>query len=521
MIQEIRSTAAVAHPKGREQPTTSVPPALVPSAGPAGPAEERRGGAPVALLSAVLPPISLSCFALLGASTIATAAPAVTGPSDRPPPAPFRLEEDWRFLRDATRRTAPLDRVKYLELDNAGSVTLTLGGEFRHRWEYYRNEAWGARPADGNGYHLLRAMLHADVRAGDAWRAYVDLKSALAEGKVGPLRVPDRDSIDLHQAFLERRLALSNHARVLLRVGRQELNYGSARLITFRDGPNARQAFDAALVRLDTSGWKVDSFYARPAETEPGAWDDGTDTRQLIYGIYGVTTLPRLGGARLDLYVLGYDRDNARFVSGSGNEKRFSAGARFSGRRGAFDFNFEGLWQWGEFRGRDIRAWTLSSDSGWTLADVPGKPRLFLKANLISGDKDPADAHLGTFNALYPRGAYFGDIGLLGPANLLNVHPGVTVNLGSRVTASVDAVLYWRESRGDGLYNAGGALIRSPGLARSRHIGTQADAVLAYRHDAYLTVELTYARFWSGAFLRDTGPAEDVDYVSLLSRFRF
>lgn len=461
-------------------------------------------------------------FLLCGWTVADAAQPAGAPPSPRPPLTPFRLEENWTFLRQPALRTAALDALKYIPLGAAGTASLTLGGEARHRWEYYRNDAWGGIAAhDGNGYHHFRANLFADVRTGGPWRVFGELKSGLVRDSRTVVKPPDRDDLDLHQAFVEWRHAPAPYTVWLARAGRQELNYGGMRLVTFRDGPNVRQSFDAGLVRLARGGWKVDAFYARPAETDPGIFDDQTDDRQLVYGLYGVTPLRGIPGANLDLYFLGFDRDRARFQTGIGNERRYSAGARFWGRRGALDFNFEALGQWGTFRDEDIAAWTFASDTGWTLARVPTAPRVYLKANIISGDRSVSDKTLHAFNALYPRGAYFGDIGQLGPANLINLHPGIAGKFAPTWAYHVDTVIYWRESDRDGLYNPGGALIRAGGASRANFIGTQSDATLSWLPDRYWTVELTYARFWAGDYVRESGPGEDIDYGSLLTRFRF
>ncbi len=441
----------------------------------------------------------------------------------RPPPFPYRVEEDWTFLRDPSLRTDPVDRLKYLPIGPAAADTsLTLGGELRHRYEYYRNDLWGGVPDDDDGYHHFRFMLHGDVRVGGRWRGYVELKSGLVADKQAPLKPPEKDRLDLHQAFIEWRHPLGqNGTTLLLRAGRQEFNYGSSRILTFRDGPNVRQSFDAALARLQTKTWKIDAFYGRPSETDPGIFDNQTVEQQLIYGLYGVTPFKGIPGASLDLYFMGYDRDNARYPSGIGNEERFSVGARFWGRRGAVDFNFETLAQWGTFRDEDIRAWTLASDTGYTLSGAPTRPRLYLKANIISGDRRAGDGRLGTFNALYPRGAYFGDIGQLGPANLYNLHPGIIGRLGERWTYHLDGVFYWRYGKADGAYNAGGALVRLPNGSDARYIGSQVDAVLTWTYNRQLSVETAYARFWAGTFLEESGPSENVDYVSVLTRYRF
>ncbi len=468
-----------------------------------------------ALLSVV------STLGLLGAGILPLAAQSAGG--GRPTPFPYRLEEDWTFLRDPALRTDPVDRIKYLPFGpSSADASLTLGGELRHRYEYYRNDLWGGVPNDDDGYHLIRVMLHADVRVAGRFRTYAELKSGLVEDKQAPLKPPEKDPLDLHQAFVEWRTSLgSGNTPLLVRLGRQEFNYGSSRILTFRDGPNVRQSFDAALVRLQPGTWKVDAFYGRPSETDDGNFDNQTVEQQLIYGLYGVTPLAGLRGASLDLYFMGYDRDNARFPSGIGNEERFSVGARFWGRRGAVDFNFEALAQWGTFRDEDIRAWTLASDTGYTLTGAPTKPRLYLKANVISGDRRSGDGKLGTFNALYPRGAYFGDIGQLGPANLYNLHPGIIGRLGKRWTYHLDGVFYWRYGKADGAYNAGGALVRLPNGSDERYIGSQMDAVLTWTYNRQLSVEGAYARFWAGPFLEESGPSENVDYVSVLTRYRF
>jgi hypothetical protein len=64
-----------------------------------------------------------------------------------------------------------------------------------------------------------------------------------------------------------------------------------------------------------------------------------------------------------------------------------------------WDFDYEGLWQFGTFGSADIRAWTVASETGYRFPNVPLKPRFSLKADVSSGD-DPRTNTLGTFNPL-------------------------------------------------------------------------------------------------------------------------
>ena len=73
-----------------------------------------------------------------------------------------------------------------------------------------------------------------------------------------------------------------------------------------------------------------------------------------------------------------------------------------------------------------------------------------------------ADPDPQTFNALFPKGKYFGEIGLLGSDNLINLHPALELNLGERWSASIAEVFDSRENTGDGIYdNAAEATVQA------------------------------------------------------------
>jgi len=69
------------------------------------------------------------------------------------------------------------------------------------------------------------------------------------------------------------------------------------------------------------------------------------------------------------------------------------------------DYNFEFVFQWGSFGGGDIRAWMVASDTGYTFRYLPLRPRIGLKADIASGDSDPNDRDLQTFNAMFSKGS--------------------------------------------------------------------------------------------------------------------
>src|SRR5262245_2105028 len=101
-----------------------------------------------------------------------------------------RYDEDWSYLRDKTRRTDPLNTLKYIPLNDRGWY-VSLGGEARLRYEYFSEFAFGAGPQDSNGYLLQRYLLHADWHLGTRVRVFTQLQSGIETGRNGGPRLTD------------------------------------------------------------------------------------------------------------------------------------------------------------------------------------------------------------------------------------------------------------------------------------------------------------------------------------------
>jgi hypothetical protein len=364
-------------------------------------------------------------------------------------------------------------------------------------------------------------MIHADLRAQESIRLFTQFKSGLEEDRNGGPRAVDRDDFDLNQAFIEVPIPVSGADFLAVRAGRQELAYGSSRLVSFREAPNNRLSFDGVKIILTIGGWQVDAFAVKPMRTQSGVFDDDPDPNRNFWGLYAVTPVTWLPGGNLDLYYLGLDRKHASFDPGVAHELRHSFGSRVWGGQSGWDYNFEWVGQLGRFGGGDIQAWTVASELGFTFEGAPLKPRLSIKANVTSGDDDPKNADLQTFNPLFPRGAYFGEPALIGPANHIDAHPQLALAPHRNVKLSLDWDCFWRASTRDGIYGPAVNLLQSGQGADSRFIGHQAEAMVAWQVDRHLSVSADYAHFFTGAFLEQTTPGKDVNYFSAWATFRF
>jgi hypothetical protein len=463
----------------------------------------------------------LAIASLAVAGTLPAHADDATAPLTSPPYKKLRYDENYEYLRDPARRSDYLDALKFIPFNTNKDWHLTLGGEIRERYEYYHNSYWGKGAQDDNGYLLQRYMVHADAHLGENIRIFTQFKSGLEDGRNGGPRPTDEDVFDLHQAFLDVRLPWSETDSITLRVGRQELAYGSSRLIAIREEPNVRRSFDGVKAIANLGDWQVDAFAAKPVQTKTGVFDDDSDSDQTVWGLYAVTPVSWPPGGNVDLYYIGLERKNATFEQGTADEMRHSVGTRIWGHQAGWDYNLEFVYQFGSFGSGEIQAWTAASDFGFTFETARLKPRLGLKANVTSGDENSNDPNLQTFNAIFPRGSYFGEPALIGPANHIDVHPQLELALCRNVSLNLNWDCFWRENTHDGIYGPAVNLIQSGQTSDARYVGQQAEVMLEWRVDRHITLTADYAHFFAGDFLKQTTPGKDVDYFSVWATYRF
>jgi hypothetical protein len=141
---------------------------------------------------------------------------------------------------------------------------------------------------------------------------------------------------------------------VTVRLGQQELVYGTGRLVDNNEGVNVKSSFYGGRIILRRDDLRLDVFGTLPTELNTGTFDDRPNPQQTFWGAYGTGPLRLIdAGGQVDLYYLGIDTLNATYQQGSGRELRHSIGARLFNRLpGAplapgFDYNLELVYQLG------------------------------------------------------------------------------------------------------------------------------------------------------------------------------
>ena len=150
---------------------------------------------------------------------------------------PNIAEEDWSFLQDPALRTDPFDPVKYIPF-REGRSFLTLGGEVRIRPEGFRVHGPGGTTARDN-YLFQRYLFATDWHVGKGLRVFGEVQSGLIGGKGGSPRPTDKNTVDLHQGFVEYQSPRGRPRQLTVRVGRQELAIAAAGALELDDQEDA------------------------------------------------------------------------------------------------------------------------------------------------------------------------------------------------------------------------------------------------------------------------------------------
>jgi hypothetical protein len=449
--------------------------------------------------------------------------PVTAGETHSPPSYnSSRYLEDYRYLKDPGRRTDFWDPIKYIPLDDAGAVYLSLGGETRQHFESIRNENWGATTEDNNGWYLQRYLLHADLHAGDRLRLFSQVQSGIETGRSGGPRGVDEDRLDINQLFMDFSLLSSQNQNLTIRVGRQEIIFGSRRFFNYRERPNLRLSHDAVKLMAKAGRMDFTVFAGRPVQITRDYFDNNSGNEHSFWGLYTVTDVGWTFPQKLDAYYIGLNREQARFDQGTANEVRHSIGTRFSGKRGGLDYNFEFMYQFGSFGDGAISAYAVASDTGFTW-ELRGdsKIRFSLRADIYSGDTDPNDADLNAFNPFFPKGKHISQLAATGLINQRDLHPKIKIQFNKSWFLTLSTEFIWRDSLDDGIYSIGNGLLKTGQASRARYVGTQPEVELKWQVDRHLDIKGIFIFFDAGPFLRETPPGNDIVYLGTMATYRF
>ncbi|MCX2452262.1 alginate export family protein [Pedobacter sp. PLR] len=408
-------------------------------------------------------------------------------------------------------------------MSKSGSSYLSLGGDVRSYFTFVKNEKWGDAPVNQDAYLLSRILLHSDLHLTKGFRFFFQLQTAFSHGR-NDLMVTfpaEQNELEVHQVFADIPL-LNKSASLILRVGRQEMTFGSVRLVAAREFPNARRAFDGARILFKHKSIHSSVFYTRPILERKWAFDDKILAEgSNFWGIYNTFyNIPFL--QNLDVYYLGLEKEKSIWNDAVGRELRSSIGTRIFGKAKNWTYDFEGIYQFGHIGDKIIRgAWSISSNSTLLIAETKLQPKLGLKTELISGDVKSGDNIIQSLNPLFPNGGYFGLPAIIGPVNLFDIHPSIKITPFNKIQLSMDYDFFWRLSENDGIYGAASNLIYQGTGSDKKFIGQQLGLDINYDPNPFTNFLVNPVWFWPGSFIKEKGKGKNIFFLSVVGQIKF
>ncbi|WP_082113211.1 alginate export family protein [Kordia jejudonensis] len=422
---------------------------------------------------------------------------------------------NFKLLRqyDSISITEPQNLYQNLKSISLGNnSSLSLGGSYRFQTEAFINEQFDKNQDQTDYWFLNRMMLHAYLKLGRNFEFFGELNSSLISSKMAITPV-DKDELSINQLFA--RYQFNDKWNLL--VGRQNMRLGSGRLVDVREGPNVRLSFDMAQLQFKNQKTEIKGFYALPVKQQEGVFDNETfEKDESLLALYW--TQNWINKTNTDLYVLHKEKYNKTWNTGTAKDKRTSIGMRHYGSWQGFKYNNEFVYQIGSFGNENIIAWTVSFNVERQF-NTAHPFTIGIKTEAISGDESTNDNTLNTFDALYPRGAYFGRVARFGPSNLIDIHPYYQTKIG-KINLELDYVAFWRFSTNDGIYNPA-LLLDYPSTNNERFIGNQIGGITGYALNKFINLELESNIIFPGSFLKQRNQGDTLYHFVFTTEIKF
>ena len=405
---------------------------------------------------------------------------------------------------------------------------LRVGGSARFRYEHKNDFKFGAeKPGNNEDYFLTQFRLYAHWTPADWLGLYVQGQDSRIQGERGinDDATPNifADSFDVHQAYLDLKFPVWD-IPTRLRVGRQKLNLGAQRLMGALEWVNTARVLDGVRITMGTHKARtLDAFATRLVAVDPNHANDWESTGSRLFssdfhGLY-YTDWKLIPHTQVAGYGL------LRRASGFGDEV-YTLGGRFVTKLGAWDFDGELPAQFGTYGYVNHQAFALHVGGGYTWQAFY-QSRLGLAYNFASGNSSNGRNHT-TFDNLFPTNhAHYGYMDFFSWQNLHNLEVTWKMKLLKKLLLRVAYHAFWLpETDSDAWYNAGTGKLRQATAEQNAasYVGSEVDVTLKYPWTiggVKGAVEWGYSHFFTGGYVRDTGPSSEPNFMYMQTKVSF
>ena len=408
---------------------------------------------------------------------------------------------DFRYLDKPDNASHDFfDPLKRMRLGD--DFLLSLGGQTQVRQMEEYNSRLGTR---NNSYTLTRQRLYGDLWFQDRVRFFAEGIAAYTGSQDLPPLAIDQTGVDFLNLFLDFKLADVLGKAAYLRVGRQELLFGSQRLVSTLEWANTRRTFQGVSVLRTGEKWDFNAFWVQPVIPRVNELDWG-DNQQHFSGGH-LTYRPKKGHS-VDFYDYVLTNNNTVTQRGlqRGDYTVNTLGGRYAGDHNNILWDFEAALQLGRQASQDIVAGMGTAGVGYNFKDRPWNPTVWVYYDYATGDGSPNNGRLNTFNQLFPFGHYYlGWVDQVGRQNIEDVNAHLYLYPTKWLTLNAQYHSFRLANKRDALYNAGGNVIRFDPTGRAgRDVGQEFVGTANFHASKHADILIGYAHLFAGDFIKKT-----------------
>jgi hypothetical protein len=389
----------------------------------------------------------------------------------------------------------PGDRFKQIPVGDCWTVD--LGGQFRLRYMDESNHRGLGLTGLDDEFMLYRTRVFANAKYGDWFRAYSEYLDAESNNEFFPPRIIEVNRSDMLNLFGDVRLMDRCEGELWFRGGRQELLYGSERLISPLDWANTRRTFEGYKFFWQGADWNVDVFLTRPVRVDPTHFDH-PDHQQEFCGAWG--TYKAIQNETIDVYAIQFNNDRGI------NDFEFTTlGGRWLGSQpdGRL-WELEGGVQFGQNTdGSGHGAGFITGGYGHKWDCHCWKPQLWCYYDWASGG-NVLGAGNG-FNHLFPLShKFFGYMDLFGRSNIQSPNVQLTCQPHERVRFLAWYYYLSLATLDDTPYNVNMTPYNPANAPRSADLGQELDLLVQCTINPRMEIWFGYSHFWAGQYYQLT-----------------
>ena len=387
----------------------------------------------------------------------------------------------------------PGDHLKQIPLPFGCDSTLDIGGQYRARYHHEVNMRGLGLTGNDDDFLLHRTRLFMNAKIGDRFRAYVEYIDAESNYENFAPRGIEVNRSDILNLFIDYKLIDDCCGGTLTgRMGRQELLYGSERLISPLDWANTRRTFDGLKFMWKDDCWNIDVFYTQPVAVDPRNFDSPIE-QQDFFG--GWATYKAIKDQTIDLYALQFNNALA-----PQDFQYTTMGGRWLGTECNWLWELEGGYQFGQNTNASGHAASfLTAGYGRKWSDHCWKPQLMAYYDWSNGG-NLRGAGQG-FNHLFPLAhKYLGFMDLFGRSNIETPNVQFTCQPHEKLKVLVWYYYFFLQNGNDTPYNVNMTPYTLAGPGASRDLGHELDLLFTYSLNPRMDIVAGYSHFFAGQF---------------------